>query len=523
MPVIEVDMEKERLHPIFWIILVLLLAASVFVYMKGTEEGIGLVSDSVNYINGARSIAQGRGYFRESGGGTLKPITNFPPLYSIVLSIPMRFGMDGLTAAWWVSLIFFVLNICAVVFLVYEGSGCQWSGLLGGAVFLSLSPFLSYQFYAMSEPVYFFAILMAFLLFIRGSRSGKFLSWLGCGIACGCAFLARYIGAVSLCAIFGAIIVFIREKKLKALGGLFSGALPLMAAWLIRNKLVSGNASNRQVLSHWVTADDLKHGVMIFWRWIFPERYGNLEQPVNWMILATVGFLILAVIFLIVVMIRAFKGTDYAHPMRLFWTYLLFIPGYLAFVILTISLFDASVNIEERILFPAFMVGLLALLNEAGAFVRSKWKPVGYALLAVCVLSGVVSGIDTMKNIGSLSESGYGWGWSGWKDSPAMKRIAAFPEDIQIYSNQPEAVSLWAGRGAFALMDPIDPSSEMKREGYDETLQEIRRQVQDGESVLVFFGIGSWIDSDNGNWVTEMCDGLPVIYQDESEWIIGVE
>ena len=52
-------------------------------------------------------------------------------------------------------------------------------------------------------------------------------------------------------------------------------------------------------------------------------------------------------------------------------------------------------------------------------------------------------------------------------------------------------------------------------------MEEIRRQVFYGESVLVFFGVQDWIEED-GNWITELCDDLPVIYQDTSEWVIGM-
>jgi hypothetical protein len=72
-------------------------------------------------------------------------------------------------------------------------------------------------------------------------------------------------------------------------------------------------------------------------------------------------------------------------------------------------------------------------------------------------------------------------------------------------------------------LDPIDPSSEQVREGYEDTMRGIQRQVIDGKAVLVFFGISDWLSADGDNWITQLCDGLPVIYQDTSEWVIGSE
>ena len=82
----------------------------------------------------------------------------------------------------------------------------------------------------------------------------------------------------------------------------------------------------------------------------------------------------------------------------------------------------------------------------------------------------------------------------------------------------------WTGRGSYALLDPIDPSSDAERPGYAETQTEIRRQVLSGEAILVFFQVGDWLDpAGGGNWVTRLTEGLPVIYQDESEWVIGTQ
>ena len=507
---------------IFTVLFVLLIAASIYLFVRCTPYGVGLVSDSVNYINGARSIAEGNGYYRKGGAGELKAITNFPPLYSICLSVPLYFGMSWQLAVWWVSLIFFALNTVLIVRLVWLASGSRWAGLLGGALLLSMRPYLYYQFYAMSEPVYYFCTFLAFICMLRGYRSGKFLWWLGCGLACGGAFLARYIGIVSLCAIFGAIVVFCRGKRGRALGGLFCGALPLIAAWLVRNALATGNASNRQILSHWVTMNDIRHGVVILWRWAFPARYGNLETPTAWMVWGTAGVFALMIIFCIVLMIIAGRRQKAFSPAVVsVWTWLLFIVGYNLFVILTISLFDASVNIEERILFPAFMIFFLIPPVLFGWMLTRRDYLAAILPFAVTVAFTVIFILDTIPHLDDMAERGYGWGWEGWNTSPAMQIIHELPEDKILYSNQIEAVNLWTGRGAYALLDPVDPSSEQVREGYQDTMNEIRRQVNSGEAVLVFFGIQSWV-AEGDNWITQLCEGLPFIYRDTSDWVLGI-
>ncbi|MBR6088581.1 MAG: hypothetical protein IKP86_01515, partial [Anaerolineaceae bacterium] len=216
----------------------------------------------------------------------------------------------------------------------------------------------------------------------------------------------------------------------------------------------------------------------------------------------------------------AFHNKKFSPAVAGIWTWLLFIVGYNLFVILTISLFDASVNIEERILFPAFMLFFLILPVLFGWLAkRMDYLPALLPLIAVIFFTIIFTN-DTIPHLGDMAERGYGWGWEGWNTSPAMQIIRELPENKLLYSNQIEAVSLWTGRGAYALLDPVDPSSEQVREGYQDTMYEIRQQVLYGKAVLVFFGIDSWLGSGN-NWVTELCEGLPFIYRDNSEWVIG--
>ena len=62
--------------------------------VRSTPFGLGLVNDSAYYIEGAANLLAGKGFVRLSGGGELKPITHFPPLFSLVLAGLGLAGMD---------------------------------------------------------------------------------------------------------------------------------------------------------------------------------------------------------------------------------------------------------------------------------------------------------------------------------------------------------------------------------------------------------------------------------------------
>lgn len=512
---------------VFAVLVVMILATGAALFIHLTPAGVGLVSDSVNYINGARSIASGHGYYRASGDGTLKPITNFSPLYSILLSVPIRFGMDGIRAAWYLSLLFVILNLFMVILLVREASDSNAGGIAAGVVFLISAPFFQFQMNAMSEPVFFFCTLGAFYFFCTAAKENRWLQWLLCGIFCGLAFLTRYAGIVSLCAVvLAALLLFPGWKqRFRSVLLLLGGSLPLIAVWLLRNIRVSGSAANRTVMAHWLPKTDLEHGALIFWRWVWPERYEKVSSPLWWMSAALAVALAAALLGMIVLCILRNKRKNHDLPLflKMIWVYLLYILGYLAMVILTISFFDASVNIEERILYPAFMAFMLLILTFIGwALISHRWVPQLISGVLMAFFLFTFSWSITSMTLHVQSE-GYGWAWQGWNTSPAMNIIRKLPEQVTLYSNQPEAVSLWTGRGAYALLDPVDPSTNEKRPGYDDTLKTIQAQVRDGKAVLVFFDIGKWVDSNGGgSWVTDLCSGLPFIYQDQSEWVVGI-
>ena len=517
---------RQRFRCFFIGCVFLLCAAAIFIFLKSTPSGVGLVSDSVNYLNGARMISEGRGYARLSGNQSVKPITNFPPLYSIILSGFLFAGLDAAAAAWWVALIFYLLNLITIVILIGSVSDNRWVGLLGGILFLVSKPFLYFQVFAMSESVFFFTTLWSFFFLWRGLDRDRAFDWLMSGAFAGWAFLTRYAGAASLGAALAAILMIApcQVRKFRALGQCLLGALPWMAGWLVRNQLVAGNTMNRATGVHLLGFDDFQTGVLIFWKWLNPLRYGELTAPVPWMRVGVLLFAVLAAAYCLAGWILTLRGREIPDRLRFVWAGLVYCFGYLALVYLTISFLDASVNIEERILYPLWMVlPLIAIVlsveifSKTSAFVRA-------VPILIWGIFTVIFASETAVFVPKFSSLQYGWAWSGWRDSPAMNLIQSLPAETVIYSNQQEAVSFWTGRGSYALLDPIDPSSDAERPGYAETQTEIRRQVLSGEAILVFFQVGDWLDPAGGeNWVTRLTEGLPVIYQDESEWVIGTQ
>ncbi len=123
-------MEKKKNSPqsegktprlVFLISFLILCFAALWLYLYTTPAGVGLTNDSSAYLGGARSILRGEGYVRFSGDRLPRPITQFPPLYSIAIAgIAKIFLTDVFRSAWILNLICYLMNLILFSLLIQK-------------------------------------------------------------------------------------------------------------------------------------------------------------------------------------------------------------------------------------------------------------------------------------------------------------------------------------------------------------------------------------------------------------------
>ena len=91
--------------------------------------GFGTSPDSIVYIAGARSLADGRGFSLVSNGYPL-PIAQYPPVFSGALAILSVFGIDPLDGAAILNATLLAINISLSAILVHHATGSPALGLL---------------------------------------------------------------------------------------------------------------------------------------------------------------------------------------------------------------------------------------------------------------------------------------------------------------------------------------------------------------------------------------------------------
>ncbi len=478
----------------FLLVLGLIAAGAISVLLYSTPHGLGLSDDSIAYIAGARSILTGNGY-REAWLASNQPVTHFPPGFSSILALIGLSGLDPLRGTRFLNSLLFGANAFLLGILGWRMCRSQIAGIGLALLFAVNASLFNVHAVAMSEPLYIFFSLAAFLSFSEYFESEN-NSWLAAAaFFVSFAYLTRYAG-LALLLTFLLTLLLLHDtwrKKLTSAAVLMVSALPFLLGWSIRNKIVADNATNRMLVYHPITVENIQTGIYNFSEFFIPVEAWRrvLIKIPNFFIM------FLSVIALVLLIWVAYRGLkkflqpDGERPEVLAFTNGLYVFGYLASIISTMLLFDASTKFKLRILSPIY-VSLLILLVVFGIWLWEKRSILGRRLIIVfSILILSLSVYDTFGVVTKLHKGGQGYASFQWSDSQAMDFLSELPKEIRIYTNQPGPVYLYADRPSYVLPDLIDPVTELPRDGYEEGVKSLQSDVLSANAVLALFKFGS--------------------------------
>ncbi len=498
-----------RLNPrlVSFVTLGLLAALGTLLVLWATPEGLGLSDDSIAYIAGARSLLAGNGY-REAWLASNGPMTHFPPGFSSVLAFVGWLGLDPLRGARFVTALLFGLNTALLGILGWRMTKSLPAGLLLAALFLANDSLLRVHAMAMSEPLFIFLSLLAFWMFdLYFERDDHWLWLVSCGSFMGAAYLTRYAG-LALAATFIVALLVLHDtwrKRLTSAGIFLASLLPWMVGWAVHNELVGGSLANRALIWHPITADNFDTALYNASTFLMPvEAWRRTLFKIPGSFEAAIALLLGAVLIWIVVTgwDRLFRPlTLNPSPVGrgesgvrevISFTNGLYVFGYLASILASMSFFDASTKFKLRILSPVY-VALLILLVAAGVWLWSR-RRAAVILLALLVFS--LSLYGQSYAVLDLMKGGQGYASFRWYDSKAMAFLRGLPAGVGIYTNQPGAVYLYTGRGAYVLPDRFDPVTAAARPGFEAGVAQMQAEINSGKAALALFSGGEVSEED---------------------------
>jgi 4-amino-4-deoxy-L-arabinose transferase-like glycosyltransferase len=490
----------------------LLTVIGVFLVLRSTPEGLGLSDDSIAYIAGARSLLAGHGYL-EAWLVSDKPITHFPPGFSSVLAFIGLFGLDPLRGSRLFNSLLFGLSTTLFGILGWRMTKSLAAGLVLAALFVLNGSLLQVYTTAMSEPLFIFLSLLALWMFdLYFERDTHWLWLIACGVFVGAVYLTRYAG-LALVATFLVALFILHDtwrKRLVSAGIFLAGVVPWILGWTLRNLIVAGNASNRELVWHPLTSGNFEITLYTISQFLVP-----VEDWRRQLFKAPALFIFLTALVLLAVLLwLAAKGWGYLRhspsPMVgkkesgtgevISFTTGLYIFGYIASIIASMLLFDASTKFKLRILAPVF-ASLLILLVLFGFWLWKQRREL-VVLLAVVILG--LSVYNQVFTVQDLSKGGQGFASFDWYDSKAMAYLRTLPRTVMIYTNETGAVYLYTDRPTYSLPNRFDPVTAQDRSiDYEKGVAQMQQQVLEGKAVLALFAGGEQSSGPDAAFLTQ--------------------
>jgi hypothetical protein len=446
-------------------------------------------------------------------------------MYPFVLLPVLLAGLQPLRAAWWVAAILFAVNIVLVGFIVRRLSGSVTLGVVAAVLFPISQTFLYVHTLALSEPVFLLNYLLSlFFLAVYFENQNKIWIILA-GITASFTYLARYVGVSLYGTAFLTLLIFSSSWK-KRLNGILLflvGGLPAVAAWTVRNFLVSGNAANRTILYHPIPAQKILDGLYNFWVWLLPERFGLIDKLLpfwNGLFFVLLTGLVAGIVWGSV-QLRHKNLTGQDGSFRLILILAIQAVLFLATLVFTLTFLDASPIFEPRIIMP-FLVCVFLLIFALLAWLwrRKLWLTrAGTVVLILALAASFVE--DTKGFVHDLHLAGQGYASSSWVNSDTMQAVRALP-NVLIYSNKIMAISLLTDRAAYILPSPTNPATVTYRTDYLTEVDKVRQRVLAKKAVMVIFDYHNLDDPLAGQWMHDLTDGIPMIKEYGDGGVFGI-
>jgi len=467
-------------------------ACAFFAILWITAGGIGVSPDSTIYIDTAQNLLAGNGFVARGA-----PMTHYPPLYPILLAVSGSFGSDILESARYLNALLFAANVilCSVaVWLATERSLCA-AALTGLWVMVSYGIVQPHAM-VLSEPpfmVFVLIALVALTVFI-GKQRGHWLYL--ASVAIGLAMLTRYVGAAFVPVLFALPLLqggerFFAKVRSAAVAG-FIACVPL-ASWLLYNLSRAETATNRVLAFH-------PPGVPFARTIIANTSYFLL--PVWEIPLWFKAFLFaVALTAAVLAVLRLYKetflsdepvGVDTALPL----VAVLFSAAYFAFLVVSISLFDAGTAREgQRIFFPVFLSMALASISVAWSQSREVGRSVlWWGFIGVVFVSVLANASRSVLFAADARKNGLGYNSVSWRNSSAIAAVKAFPESVDIYTNGHDVIPFLTGRKATMLPATYSGGTAQASREYRERLRAVCEAVADSGAAIVYFDAIDWRD-----------------------------
>jgi len=460
----------------YWLGVAAIALAACAALVLASTWAIGLSPDSVNYLRGAERLARGEGLFSQN--------VHWPPGYPALLAVGPLVGADALVWARGLHVGLFAANVLLMAVALAAGSPRARLVALLGLGFFACGT-LSVHVMAWSEIPFVALQLAAALTLVRSLTEGGRPLWLWTSAALGALSVLMRFAGFPLAAVGAGMLWFFGTGSLGARlarAAAWAGAVCApAAAYMLGNRWVHGQALDRTPLAPGLSVEKIALAVPSALAWFDAEH--------TWLA-GALGAGSVALLAGYAWTRRVFRGEDRAHLLVCFA--LLYLVAYLLFVLAYMTFLDRYISLNERVLFPAQVFFLLALLTACVRLSESTtWSRGAVAALVLLVVLLPTSFDAAQREVRELSQNGLGQLDRASRSLPIWERLRG-ADPPTLYSNGPDLVYLHLRRTARMLPRHSRPEAGAPNRAYAEQMERLVAEVERGDAVVVVFNRFLW-------------------------------
>jgi len=481
-----------------------------------TRWGIGTSPDSAVYLGVARNLEEGRGMTVPFGADIDAALSQFPPIYSLLIRLVNATGLDIAMSARLIQAVLFGINIILLTTMGRDGAyEIHWGVILGAMLVLFISPFVENHLMAWSEPLFIFSGFTGLFFLSRYLDGGSRVLLIAAALWTSIAALTRYIGVAFI--LTGGLGILLwasvqgRRRGWQVLIFTLISFIPL-GAWMLIGLISGSGSTGRELALHPFGRQHIWQSVETVAGWFYIPA--SLSGLLKISFIGLVGTILLTLLF-----VRQLpdpsnssknllaKERDLPVIIRLM---LIFIPIYVGLVLLSISFVDANTPLDNRILAPVLAAGLVLISHILSRPTYHAPRLSALRNLAVVGVMAIValSIADRFELIQENYANGIGFNHTNWRKSQAMREVEKLTDEWIIYANSPEAIWLRTGKSAHKLPKPWNAMNLRENQEFLSELKVLEGRFEQEKGVIIYF------DSVSGSSIPSeatLADYLPLI------------
>lgn len=419
--------------------IVISLVSCFVLLVTNSKYGSAIAPYSINYLEVAKNIVEGRGIVFPDG----KPLLLYSPLYPLVIaSTAWLTGASVLFSVQLLSNIYLFITFILInkICKIYLGENIISTF---AAIFLSLSNLIfEAASSVLTEELSVLLVCLTISSYIKYNKgSEKYIYLLGLFVGLG--VICRYAFVINVF-IFG-IVVLIDKKNCNrfrdAIKYFITALLPL-SIWLLRTYFLTGSFTGTRGSTRFASF----YNIM--------QLVHSIIQAISLDLHGTVGYIIAVIFILSFIYIGIKNKKEIINTSSLLSLYtgykelFVFVALSILFLFITSSLF-AFDTINTRLLLPIY----IPVVIIAGSFVNGNKLYKISSVKCICMVYMAASVITTgFMTYQKASEGTGGYGCKMWQDGETFNYASALNMiNIHFYSNVPEILLFYEKNNALHI------------------------------------------------------------------------